>query len=187
MLLKLEVEVFKALQFIGIAAYYGTRVQNRPDRDEPTIEIERMPWRQIKIPLRNPFRERRAGNLDGGDMGAPLLAGIAVETAPPDPFDGPFLTRVGDHEIADREGADLALTTWRADQGTVKEGTATEALGSTMAVITFGYARRSRSEGSHYNGRYGKQVAPCSLRGGALCRSSFHVQPGVRAEASRTR
>ena len=92
---------------------------------------------------------------------------------------------MGDNEVTDREGADLSLTAWRTDQGTVKEGTAKETLSfgaSTMAMIAFGYARRSRPEGGRNNGCYRKQVALC-LRRGAICRSFFHVRPRVQGES----
>ena len=105
---------FKASQYF-FATHYGTPVHNRPDRDEPAIEIERMSRRQIEIPMRNSFSESRAGNLDRSDISAPWLTGIAVKTEPPDPFDGFWLTRVGGHEVANCEAADLLLTAWCAD------------------------------------------------------------------------
>src|SRR5215475_271664 len=98
--------------------------------------------------MRHPLSERRAGNLDGDDIGAPWNAGTTGQTATPDPFDWFFLTRVRNDEIPDPEGADLPLTTWRSDRRTAKKAISS-ALTTLLSTLTTACAHTSRPEGRH--------------------------------------
>jgi hypothetical protein len=62
------------------------------NRHQQAIEIERVTWRQVEIPMRDPIRQRRSGNFDRNNISAPGLAAIPVQTATPDPFDWLFVT-----------------------------------------------------------------------------------------------